>query len=135
SQWPSVATFSATLDSQGYDKNAVLWYRTKFTVQEKHGRLVLFFGEVDGASEVYVNGQKVEVIPNPDDAKKAAKKTTAAPAERAGMARPRTPFEVDVTAGVHPGENTVALRADHTKITDLSLGGILRPVLLVEKPE
>jgi hypothetical protein len=89
SKWPSVATFSATLDSQGYDKNTVLWYRTKITVPEKHGRLVLFFGEVDGASEVYVNGQKLDVIPNSDDAKKAARKTTAAPAERAGMARPR----------------------------------------------
>ena len=30
------------------------------------------------------------------------------------------------------GDNVVALRVDHTKMTDLALGGILRPVALVE---
>ena len=29
------------------------------------------------------------------------------------------------------GKNVVAVRVDHSKITDLFLGGILRPVLLV----
>ena len=63
---------------------------------------------------------------------------TATPAgkpAREGLAKPRAPFEVDVTAAMKPGENVVALRVDHSTITDLSLGGILRPVLLIEKPE
>jgi hypothetical protein len=146
SKWPAVATYSATLDSQGYDKNSVLWYRTKLDVPAKHGKLALFFGEVDGATEVYLNGQKVEVPAPPAPAKKpvkgappaAAPAAPAAPANppaRTGQARPRTPFEVDVTGAVHVGENVVALRVDHTKITDLSLGGILRPVVLIQKPE
>ena len=50
---------STTLDTQGYDKNTVFWYRTKITVPEKHERLALFFGEVDGKAEVYVNGEKI----------------------------------------------------------------------------
>jgi hypothetical protein len=144
-KWPAVATYSATLDAQGYDKNTVLWYRTKLEVPAKHGKLALFFGEVDGASEVYVNGQKIDVPPPPVAAKKPAKgivpaapeapAAPATPAGRTGQARPRTPFEVDVTGAMHAGENIVALRVDHTKITDLSLGGILRPVLLIQKPE
>ena len=54
---------------------------------------------------------------------------------REGLAKPRTPFEVDVSAAIKSGENTIAVRVDHSQITDLSLGGILRPVLLVAKPE
>jgi hypothetical protein len=42
---------------------------------------------------------------------------------------------VDLTGVVRAGDNTLALRVDHTQITDLSLGGILRPVLLIEKPQ
>ena len=123
-KWAAVATHDVTLDAQGFDKNAVQWFRARFTVPE-HGPLALFFGEVDGATEVHVNGRKINA---PDDPK--GKKP-----EREGQARARIPFEVDVTDAVHRGENVVALRVDHTKITDLSLGGILRPVLLIEKPK
>ncbi|PAW88420.1 MAG: hypothetical protein B9S33_04705 [Pedosphaera sp. Tous-C6FEB] len=152
--WPLVATHNITLDAQGHDQNAVLWYRTRFNVPAKHADLALFFGEVDGASEVYVNGKKIAVAA-PVVAPKAPKKGAvaappappAAPATpavavtppakpaREGLGKSRTPFEVDVTAAVKPGENVLALRVDHTRITDLSLGGILRPVVLIEKPK
>jgi len=153
--WPLVATRNITLDAQGHDQNTVMWYRTRFTVPPKHAGLALFFGEVDGASEVYVNGRKIEV-PAPVVAPKAPKKGAAAKASatpappapataavavpppakpaRTGLGKARTPFEVDVTAAVKPGENVLAVRVDHTRITDLSLGGILRPVVLIEKP-
>jgi len=137
--WPLVATFNTTLDAQGFDKNTVMWYRTKFTVPAKHAKLALFFGEVDGKSEVYVNGQKVAM---PEQYQQAKKPGAVAPTPvpgakpvREGMAKPRAPFEVDVTSVVKDGENVVALRVDHSTITDLSLGGILRPVLLIEKPQ
>ena len=52
---------------------------------------------------------------------------------REGLGKSRAPFEVDVTAAVKPGENVLALRVDHTRMTDLSLGGILRPIVLIEK--
>ena len=154
--WPLVATHNTTLDAQGHDQNTVLWYRTRFTVPPKHGPLALFFGEVDGASEVYVNGQKIPVVlpvVEPKPAKKGpataatpapapatpappiAATTPPAKAARDGLSKSRTPFEVDVTAAVKPGENVLSLRVDHTRITDLSLGGLLRPVLLIEKPQ
>ncbi|NBV25188.1 MAG: DUF4838 domain-containing protein, partial [Proteobacteria bacterium] len=50
--WPLVATRDTTLDAQGHDQTTVMWYRTRFTVPPKHADLALFFGEVDGASEV-----------------------------------------------------------------------------------
>lgn len=110
--WAEAATFSKTLDAQGLYRTGVLWYRTGFAAPERHGPLTLFFSEVDGLCEVHVNGRMLE----------------------GGNAKARQPFEVDVTAAVRPGTNVVALRVDHTKITDLALGGILRPVLLVERP-
>ncbi len=58
----------------------------------------------------------------------------AAPALALDLVRDgRTPFEVDVTGAVVPGENAIAVRVDHTKMTELYLGGIIRPVLLIEK--
>ena len=152
--WPLVATHNVTLDAQGFDQNTVMWYRTRFNVPAKHADLALFFGEVDGASEVYVNGKKIEVVA-PVVAPKAPNKGAvaappakpAAPATpvvagtppakpaREGLGKSRTPFEVNITSAVKPGENVLALRVDHTRITDLSLGGILRPVVLIEKPK
>ena len=141
--WPLVATQNITLDAQGFDKNAVMWYRTSFNVPAKHEKLILFFGEVDGATEVYVNGKKILIMMPLAEGKKPAPTSTkpniavvpAGKPVREGLAKARTPFEVDITSVIKPGENILALRIDHTKITDLALGGILRPVLLINKPE
>ncbi|HPD16329.1 MAG TPA: DUF4838 domain-containing protein [Planctomycetota bacterium] len=111
SQWKTVATYSNTLDAQGLpDEKTILWYRTRFQVPEKHGRLALFFTEVDGNPIVYINGKET------DPGKK------------------RAPFEIDITKVARPGDNLVAVRVDHSKITELFLGGIIRPVLLIERP-
>ena len=152
-KWATVSTLNRTLDSQGFDRNTVFWYRTKFTMPATAGtgKHSLFFGEVDGASEVYVNGKRVDIVwpaapataPGKAVAKKPAAKAAApavapkpaVPSLRDGQAKGRQPFEVDVSAAVKPGENVVALRVDHSRITELSLGGILRPVLLVKKGE
>jgi len=37
------------------------------------------------------------------------------------------------TTAARPGENVVAVRVDHSQITELFLGGIVRPVLLIGK--
>ncbi len=111
-EWLDAATFSNPLDAQGIeDRCTVMWYRTTFQAPATAGRLALFCTEIDGAATVYLNGRQV------------------------GEAnyRSRTPFEVDVTGAVGGGENTIAIRVDHTKMTELFLGGIIRPVLLVEK--
>lgn len=138
SAWPQVATYSATLDAQGQDSSdRVLWYRTHFTAAKEHGRLTLFFSEVDGEPEVYVNGTKMAVSADTVAPKRPARsvKVPATPATTPATRRlARQPFEVDVADAVHEGDNTLAVRIDHTRMTDLALGGILRPVALIEKP-
>lgn len=42
---------------------------------------------------------------------------------------------VDISGAVWPGRNVVAVRVDHTRLTELFLGGIVRPVYLIERPE
>lgn len=50
------------------------------------------------------------------------------------MARNAPPFEVDISSVIHPWSNSVAVRVDHRRLSELNLGGILRPVYLVQKP-
>jgi hypothetical protein len=76
---------------------------------------------VDGLVEVYVNGQRLESA------------AVATGSGRSGPLRKRQPFEVDMTAAARPGSNRLALRVDNRQITELSLGGILRPVMLIER--
>jgi hypothetical protein len=127
-KWKTAATYSATLSQQGLRENTVLWYRTTFPVPEGHGAMKLFFPEVDGQVTVYVNGKALEptpVLPVPAK-KKAGPDAPAVPR--------RAPFEVDLAPAVKAGDNVAAVRVDNRKISELFLGGILRPVLLVEKP-
>jgi hypothetical protein len=121
SQWPVVSAYSRTLGSQGHKATTILWYRTNFAVPEKHEGLFLAFLEADGLAEVYVNGRKLE--PTVDGRKTAD-----------SLAPKRVFFEVNVTMAVKPGNNTLAVRVDNRKITELFLGGILRPVILIERP-
>jgi beta-galactosidase/beta-glucuronidase len=127
SKWRTVATYSATLSGQGLSENTVLWYRTTFKAPDKHGPLTLLFPEVDGGVSVFVNGKAVDpmaVLPVPVK-KKSNPDAPAVPR--------RAPFEVDLTPVLKTGDNVVAVRVDNRKISELFLGGILRPVVLVEK--
>jgi hypothetical protein len=114
SKWKEVATYSNTLNAQGLDDiKSIMWYRTSIDVPREHGQLRLFFTEIDGQGvTVYVNGTEVASLDR--------------------QAR-RKPFEVDITDAVKPGRNAVAVKVDHRRITELFLGGIIRPVLLIEK--
>jgi hypothetical protein len=94
-------------------------------VPEKAAKLALVFAEVDGIVGVYVNGKELPAEPIlPVPPKKGGK----APA---GVPR-RAPFRVRLGDAAKPGENVVAVRCDNRKISELFLGGILRPVMLVE---
>ena len=110
--WRKVRTYSACLDQQHVPEQLTwMWYRTTFKAPAELGDkpLHLWFGEIDGRSvRVYLNGQSVGEFPGR-----------------------RRPGEVDVTGKVQAGrENTVAVRIDHSAISELSLGGILKPVML-----
>jgi len=115
SKWKEVATYSNTLNAQGLpDTKSIMWYRTSIDVPRRHGRLRLFFTEVDGqAVTVYVNGHEAASL---------------------GKQARRKPFEVDITGAVKPAKNVVAIKVEHRKITELFLGGLVRPVLLIEEP-
>jgi hypothetical protein len=133
SAWQQVSTYEKTLSAQGLpDRTEVMWYRTSFDLAKQPVRLSLFFGEIDGLSQVYVNGQKVDAVEPPTSP--AAKKPAPSVATPEGIRR-RTPFEVDISATVQAGKNIVAVRVDHTRITELNLGGIIRPVYVIEKAE
>lgn len=121
SGWPVVSAYSRTLSSQGHNATTILWYRNNFAVPEKHEGLFLAFLEADGLAEVYVNGRKLEPMV---DGRKTAD----------SLAPKRVFFEVNVTTAVKPGNNLLAVRVDNRKITELFLGGILRPVILIERP-
>ncbi len=112
SKWRQVKTFSDTLHAQGLpDRKTILWYRRTLEIPKAAGPLSLFFMEVDGKATVYVNGK-----------------------EAGRGARMRTPFEVDISEVAKAGKNVIAVRVDHSNITELFLGGIVRPVLLIRKP-
>jgi len=114
STWKEVSTYANTLNAQGLpDIKSIIWYRTSIEIPRKHGRLSLFFTEVDGqAVNIYVNGVEVASL------------------EREAR---RRPFEVTIPDSVKPGRNVVAIKVDHRRITELYLGGIIRPVLLIER--
>jgi hypothetical protein len=127
SRWRTAATYSATLSGQGLRENTVLWYRSTFKTPEARGPLTLVFPEVDGLVTVYVNGKALE--PSGLVAAPARKKAnTDAP-----TVPRRAPFEVDLSPALNADDNVVAVRVDNRKISELYLGGILRPVMLVEK--
>jgi Domain of unknown function (DUF4838)/Glycosyl hydrolases family 2, sugar binding domain len=112
SKWRKVATFSRTLDAQGLlDNKTILWYRNEFQVPDHVKGLRLIFMDVDGGATVFINGQQV-----------------------GGEHPKRQLFEVDVSPLVRAGRNVVAMRIDHRAISELFLGGIVRPVALVKRP-
>jgi len=109
--WTPVATFSNPLDAQQLpDRPTVLWYRVTIDVPAPGRRCALFFTEVDGDARVWINGR-----------------------EAGASEKKRMPFTVDAAGAVKPGKNTVAVRVDHSSMTELFLGGIIRPVLLIER--
>jgi hypothetical protein len=91
------------------------------------GLLLAAFAAPAPAADLASGGTPVDLI--------VADSRPGPPAAPAGPppVKRRLPFEADVTASAKPGENTIALRVDNRTITELFLGGILRPVLLVEK--
>lgn len=135
SKWKEAATHSSTLSRQGLRENTVIWYRTTFKAPEKSGPLSLLFPEVDGTTTVYLNGKAltpVSALPPPAAKPKGKDKPASGPPK---LPR-RAPFVVDLSPALKPGaDNVVVVKADNRSISELFLGGILRPVVLIEKPK
>jgi len=108
SGWRSVATYGKPLDAQGLrDRPSVFWYRTAIELKESMRNPALCFLDVDGDATVFINGRPA-----------------------GASAKKRQPFDVAIADGLRPGRNVIAVRVDHRAMTELSLGGIVGPVLL-----
>lgn len=110
--WRRVKTYSASLNEQGVPEQLTwMWYRTRFKAPDPlpPGPLHLWFGEIDGnPTRVWLNGKLL--------------------GELTGA---RKPGELEVTGKLLAGrDNLVAIRTGHHSISELFLGGILRPVVL-----
>lgn len=113
--WRPVKTYSAMLTEQGIDEELTwLWYVTEFDAPEfpKNERLSLWIGEVDGVSaRIFLNGELAGE----------------------GQGR-RSPMEAEVTGKLRAGKNTVAIKIDHSRISELKLGGIIKPAMIYAGP-
>ena len=113
--WEEQAPGRAYKAAHGNDYDGIAWYRTRFDVcpLQDDQRVMLLFGAVDEACEIYVNGRHVlrriyDPKVNPNSWAEA--------------------FEVDVTDAVQPGrENTLAVEVEDRAY----VGGIWKPVRLV----
>jgi len=115
--WTAVKTYSATLNEQKIKEQLTwMWYRCRFTppADLPSAPLHLWFGEVDGGqTKVFLNGQTV-----------------------GDFAAHRNPGEVEISGKLLPGkENVLAVKTDHRSISELFLGGILRPVMIYAGPK
>ena len=119
--WAVEAPFSRTMPqagAQGYrNRFGVLWYRNKFLLDAKMEgyRYYLDFGGVYECSTVWVNG--VQVGEN---------------------LYGYTPFRVEITDAIQPGENTLLVKADNSQIPAdrwLSPAGIYRRVRWMALPQ
>jgi len=114
--WRRVKTYSATLNEQGIPEQLTwMWYRTRFEAPAKlpDGPLHLWFAEVDGSpTKVYLNSEFV--------------------GEFTGSRRPN---EVEISGKLRAGkENVVAFKTGHLGISELMLGGLLKPVMVYSGP-
>ena len=113
SGWPQVQTYGMPLEAQGIpDQLTHQWFRCTFTADPQPGmKYLLLVIEVDRFGQVFVNGQDCGTGPTS-----------------------RQPYEIDITAALQAGENTLAIHVDHTSLSELFLGGIIRPIYLIERP-
>ena len=101
--------------------NGLVWYQRRFTAVPRPGeRAFLHFGAVDYLARVYLNGELVGT-------------------HEGGF----TPFALEVTGRLRPGENQVTVGVDSERSADTvpptvtdweTYGGIIRPIRLITTP-
>lgn len=108
--WQTLSTEVPWSDQGLRYYKGLAWYRQKVTVPKSFAgkRVFLWFGGVDEAARVWVNGKLVGTSPS----------------------SAFTPFEVDATTALRPGENTVVVCVANLKVNELGAGGITAPGFL-----
>jgi len=124
-EWRDVKTFSATLEEQDVPENLTLmWYRNTFTVPSQFkGRTVgLWFGGADRDVKVWINGQPMFA---------EIKDPATGEFQKSLVAKSGPPVQFNVTGAVRFDEiNALTVKVDHRSLTDLALGGIVKPVFV-----
>lgn len=109
--WRTVRTYTSTIEEQGIEEQMTfMWYSTRVNVDKAGAGLVLWFSDVDGRSKVWVNGKP------------------------AGEGAPGN-FDIDLKGLLKPGPNSITVRVDHSRISDLALGGILGPAFIYSRSQ
>ncbi len=125
--WRDMRTYSKTIEEQGVEeKMTYIWYRNTFRVPRGYrGRtLGLWFAGVDKRLKVWINGRPAYGMQKDRRTNEVVKTDQLT----AGHFRS---VEFDVTGLVRSGaENRVAVRVDHRSLSELALGGIVKPVML-----
>ncbi|MBM4083678.1 MAG: hypothetical protein FJ272_02725, partial [Planctomycetes bacterium] len=111
--WEQTELGQAWKAEHGEDYNGIGWYACRFDLPAPHQgqRLKIYFGAVDEAAKVWVNGQHVGDHPfvKPDDWK--------------------MPFEFDITQAVKVGANLVVVRVEDSA----GAGGVYKPVWILRE--
>ena len=112
--WQKVKTYTATLNEQQVPEQLTwMWYQTTFRTPKNlpAGPLTLWFMEPDGNEiKVWLNGQPVYELQK---------------------IRSRQPLDVDLGNRLQPDTDyVVTVKLHHNWISELMLGGILRPVMV-----
>jgi hypothetical protein len=111
-QWQTIKTSSSSWSNQGlrYYKG-LAWYKQTLDVpaEFKGKRMFLWCGGVDEKAKVWLNGREIGISPGASF----------------------SPFEVDATEAVRPGErNVVVIAVVNDVVNELGTGGIVAPVML-----
>lgn len=112
--WQKVKTYSATLNEQQIPEQLTwMWYQTSFRTPKNmpDGATTLWFMEPDGNEiKVWLNGEVIM---------------------EEGKIRSRQPLDIELGNRLKPDtEYVVTLKLHHNWISELMLGGILRPVMV-----
>lgn len=114
--WSIEGQLSPSLAScQGYLPGGIGWYRKHFTIEDNAAKHYIYFEGVYCRSTVYLNGHKLGYRPN-------------------GYAS----FMYDMTPYLHEGDNTIAVRVDHSQFADsrwYTGSGIYRDVWIISASE
>ena len=112
--WRKVKTYSATLNEQKIPEQLTwMWYQTTFKTPKAlpKGPLTLWFMEPDGnAASLWLDGE---------------------PLAQLEKIKARQPLDVDLTGRLKADtEYVLTVKLHHQRISELMLGGLLRPVMI-----
>jgi hypothetical protein len=109
--WQKLKTSSSSWSNQGLRYyTGLAWYRTTVDVPASAAgkRVFLWCGGVDETAKVWINGQVIGISPGATF----------------------YPFEMDATAAVKPGKNTIIFCLSNQVVNEVGTGGIVAPVIL-----